>query len=879
MRALFDALEAATRRRGRVVELVGEPGMGKSRMVEELISQAGSMTLLLAGCELYETSSAYQPFRGLLRDVLGIRDHEDPIGAARRLRDRVEANAPHLLPWLPLLGIPMDIEMPMTPETEQLEEGFRRRRLEAVTEELLEWVLPTPTLFVFDDVHWMDEASADLLARMVAKAADLPWLILVTRRESEDGFKVPEDVRRPLAEPETARRRGCRPLPRDLGRGAAAAGTRAHGAGGAFGRQSAVLAGARRRGRVGHARAGVARHGRGSDGRRDRPARPDPTARSCGTRRSWVRPSRCPSWSRCSGGEQERPDELAWRRWATSSRRWSPGRSASVTPCSGTPPTRGCPTAAGVSSTPRRATPSRAPRTPKPKIGRRSCRCTSSTRTATRTRGRTRASRPIALEASTRWWMPGRSSAERSTRRDRSRDPRPRDRGGPRIARRPARPPRRVRPEAAASYRAARRLVAGDPLAESKLYLKEAWISDRVGHYRQGLRWVTRGRQALEGLDGQEAGRQRARLSAWYAALRQGQGRYREVMAWCELAIKEAEASGEREALAQAYFILDWALVDLGELEKATYSPRALEIYLELGNLRLGCNRPQQHGHVRVLPRAVGRGHRPVPAGSRHADQDRRHRRCGDGADEHRRDRSPTRGAWTRPSRCSERSCGSGRPRAARSSSRSTTSDLARVESRAGGCSEAMELYGDALRMFEEIGDDGEILETEARIAECRMLQGDLSRRGCCDVVQRARTIGGVPPRSRCSTASGVGPSCRRGGRTTRGGPSRRACEPRVATGRLRDRDGVARPGRARPAGRGRDEDAERESRTMLERLGVVRVAGVPALKGVRGEGGRARPTRSEPAPVPSACLHPGRRRPATATGTGDPRWTGPSSS
>ena len=36
MRALSDALESARRRRGRVVELVGEPGMGKSRMVEEL---------------------------------------------------------------------------------------------------------------------------------------------------------------------------------------------------------------------------------------------------------------------------------------------------------------------------------------------------------------------------------------------------------------------------------------------------------------------------------------------------------------------------------------------------------------------------------------------------------------------------------------------------------------------------------------------------------------------------------------------------------------------------------------------------------------------------------------------------------------------------
>ena len=40
--------------------------------------------------------------------------------------------------------------------------------------------------------------------------------------------------------------------------------------------------------------------------------------------------------------------------------------------------------------------------------------------------------------------------------------------------------------EAADSYRAARGLVGGDPLAESKLYLKEAWISERLGHYSRG---------------------------------------------------------------------------------------------------------------------------------------------------------------------------------------------------------------------------------------------------------------------------------------------------------------------------------------------------------------------------------------------------------
>ena len=257
--------------------------------------------------------------------------------------------------------------------------------------------------------------------------------------------------------------------------------------------------------------------------------------------------------------------------------------------------------------------------------------------------------------------------------------------------------------EAAASYRAARRLVGGDPLAESKLYLKEAWISDRLGHYRQGLRWVTRGRQALEGVDGQEAGRQRARLSAWYAALRQGQGRYREVMAWCELAIKEAEASGEREALAQAYFILDWALVDLGRLEKATYSARALEIYLELGNLGSAATVLNnmgmfayfrgrwdeaidlyQQGHdMRIkIGDTVDAAMGPMNIGEILSDQGR--------LDEAETMFREVLRIWTAAGR--------------KEFIALTTSDLARVESRAGGCSQAMELYGEALRMFQEIG-------------------------------------------------------------------------------------------------------------------------------------------------------------------------------
>lgn len=833
MHVLSEALDAAVGRRGRVVELVGEPGMGKSRMVEELTSRAEGLTLLLARCELYETSSAYQPFRGLLRDVLGIRSREDPVGAGSRLRDRVEANAPHLLPWLPLLGIPMDIEMPMTAETEQLEEEFRRRRLEAVTEELLAWTLPTPTLFVFDDVHWMDEASSDLLGRMVAKAADLPWLILVTRREADTGFKVPEGVDalslslKPLDAADAAlfleTSAGGRPLqPHQLT-------TLAERSGGnpLFLLELGAAAGLDA---LEHALPDTV-----EDLMTAEIDRLDPSDRTL-LRHAAVLGVTFPLsvLVEMLGGEEERPDEPAWRRLADFVTEVEPGtlrfRHALLRDAAyeGLPfrRRRELHAAAGDAIA----------------------------RTSDAVDEDHAAILSMHFFHAHRYedaWSYARVAADRARGKYALADAGALYRRALDAARSvPGIPAREIAEiheargdlldrlgaygEAGASYRAARRLVAGDPLAESKLYLKEAWISDRVGHYRQGLRWVTRGRQALEGVDGEDAGKQRARLSAWYAALRQGQGRYREVMVWCELAIREAEASGEREALAQAYFIMDWALVDLGELEKATYSPGALEIYLELGNLGSAATvlnnmgmfayfrgrwdeamELYQQGHdMRIkIGDTVDAAMGPMNIGEILSDQGRL-----DEAEEMFR---KVLRVWTAAGR--------------KEFIALTTSDLARVASRAGGCSEAMEMYQAALRMFEEIGDDGEVLETEARIAECRMLQGDLENAlTACDAsLQRARTIGGVPPQVPLLYRV-KGWALLQAGRPD---DARRAFEESLEAARSRQADFEialslhAKAALARSTGTW-DEDAERESRSLFERLGVVRVPGIPVIPG-----------------------------------------------
>ena len=117
---LEDALAQARAGHGRLVEIVGEPGIGKTRLVGELKERAGELRILEATCEAYTAATSYAAWRELLRMELGL-GWEDPDDVvAERLRAEVERRAPELLPWLPLLAIPFDADLPPTRELEEL---------------------------------------------------------------------------------------------------------------------------------------------------------------------------------------------------------------------------------------------------------------------------------------------------------------------------------------------------------------------------------------------------------------------------------------------------------------------------------------------------------------------------------------------------------------------------------------------------------------------------------------------------------------------------------------------------------------------------------------------------------------------------------------
>ncbi len=178
---LTDAAAAAAAGEGSAVDLVGEPGMGKSRLLQE-VAAAIAAEVLWVGGEVYSGGRPYAPFEKLVRRRYGAGAEASGAELADRLRAVTEAHVPHLIPWLPLIGIVAGVEFPPTREVDQTDPAQRRARLEEVTSELLGAILSGPTALFFNDVHLMDDATRALIRRLAADAPARRWLVVASRR-------------------------------------------------------------------------------------------------------------------------------------------------------------------------------------------------------------------------------------------------------------------------------------------------------------------------------------------------------------------------------------------------------------------------------------------------------------------------------------------------------------------------------------------------------------------------------------------------------------------------------------------------------------------------------------------------------------------------
>jgi tetratricopeptide (TPR) repeat protein len=139
--------------------------------------------------------------------------------------------------------------------------------------------------------------------------------------------------------------------------------------------------------------------------------------------------------------------------------------------------------------------------------------------------------------------------------------------------------------EAAAAYLEGLRGVRGQPLREAHLALKQTLVEQRRGHYTNALRRASLGLRAVRGATGPEAGAVRAQLQVRYAVCRLNQGRYADARRWAERGLAEAEAAHELKAQAKAHAVLHAVELWLGGSKAEQHGETALRIFEELGDI------------------------------------------------------------------------------------------------------------------------------------------------------------------------------------------------------------------------------------------------------------------------------------------------------
>ena len=174
LRRLVDGAVAG---RGGLAAIAGEPGIGKTRLTEEVAAEAvsGGMRVLIGHCEERQGSPPYLPFAEILETAqrrLAVADFQLVLGDAAGEMAR-------LLPGLRRSWPSLPAPLALPPEQE------RRYLFTNITEVLERLASLAPLMVVLEDLQWADEATLLLVEHLARRVADMPLLMLATYRHTE----------------------------------------------------------------------------------------------------------------------------------------------------------------------------------------------------------------------------------------------------------------------------------------------------------------------------------------------------------------------------------------------------------------------------------------------------------------------------------------------------------------------------------------------------------------------------------------------------------------------------------------------------------------------------------------------------------------------
>jgi predicted ATPase/class 3 adenylate cyclase len=184
LRALRQAATWADAGHGQLLAIVGEPGVGKSRLAWEFARTQREQGWLVVEAAAMSSgrTTAFRPLTDLLRTYFEVDERSHPEDVRDTVTQRLQAVDPGLLSALPafldLMRVPFGDADWSAAEPAQR----RERMLEAVRRLVLQECRGRPVLLVFEDLHWVDSPTQDALDQLVEVLPAARALVLITYR-------------------------------------------------------------------------------------------------------------------------------------------------------------------------------------------------------------------------------------------------------------------------------------------------------------------------------------------------------------------------------------------------------------------------------------------------------------------------------------------------------------------------------------------------------------------------------------------------------------------------------------------------------------------------------------------------------------------------
>ncbi|MDP7547315.1 MAG: AAA family ATPase, partial [Alphaproteobacteria bacterium] len=182
---LLDRWETAKGGEGQVVMVSGEAGIGKSRLVQAFYEKIAGQryTRLRYQCAPYHANSAYYPIIRQLEyaaELASDDSADEKLDKLEALLARESGEHARAVPLIAsLLSIPYEDRFGVS----EINPQQRKQQTEAaIIDQLITLAEQKPILIVFEDIHWADPTTQDLLAQMVTRIGDLPVLYVITHR-------------------------------------------------------------------------------------------------------------------------------------------------------------------------------------------------------------------------------------------------------------------------------------------------------------------------------------------------------------------------------------------------------------------------------------------------------------------------------------------------------------------------------------------------------------------------------------------------------------------------------------------------------------------------------------------------------------------------